>query len=114
MFVDEAALGSDPEHRARISAVLREGLLRDTFAQVIVLAGRDDFQSADFDRHLVLTAGSSAAPPRNNNRTPNRHQETAMTSQTTYDTFIDVCRERKTSRAFDPATPIPPGPLPSL
>ena len=30
-----------------------------------------------------------------------------MTSQTTYDTFIDVCRERKTSRAFDPATPIP-------
>ncbi len=62
MFVDEAALGSDPEHRARISAVLREGLLRDTFAQVIVLAGRDDFHSADFDRNLLLTAGSSAVP----------------------------------------------------
>ncbi len=60
MLVDEAALGSDPERRARISAVLREGLLRDTFAQVIVLAGCDDFDSADFDRHLVLTAGSSA------------------------------------------------------
>ena len=42
--------------------MLRESLLRDTFAQVIVLAGRDDFDSADFDRHLVLTAGSSAVP----------------------------------------------------
>ena len=62
MLVDEAALGSDPEHRARISAVLREGLLRETFAQVIVLAGADDFAAADFDRHLSLTAGSRAVP----------------------------------------------------
>ena len=30
-----------------------------------------------------------------------------MTSHATYDTFIDVCRERRTSRAFDPAAPIP-------
>ncbi len=62
MLVDEAALGSDAEHRARISAVLREGLLRDTFAQVIVLAGTGDFAAAGFDRHLVLAAGSAAAP----------------------------------------------------
>jgi len=62
MFVDEAAFGSDPEHRARISSVLREGLLRDTFAQVIVLAGRDDFQASDFDRHLLLNAGSGTVP----------------------------------------------------
>ncbi len=34
---------------------------------------------------------------------------TTATAETTqaYDTFIEVCRERKTSRAFDPSAPIP-------
>ena len=30
-----------------------------------------------------------------------------MTTEGAYDTFIEVCRERKTSRAFDSAAPIP-------
>ncbi|MDP6758237.1 MAG: AAA family ATPase [Chloroflexota bacterium] len=60
MVIDEAALGSDAEHRARISAVLREGFLRETFAQVIVLVGEGDFRAPDFDRQLTLSDGHAA------------------------------------------------------
>ena len=60
VVVDEAALGSDAEHRARVSAVLREGFLRETFAQVIVLAGEGDFRAADFERHMTLSDGHAA------------------------------------------------------
>ncbi len=60
VVVDEAALGLDAEHRARVSAVLREGFLRETFAQVIVLAGEGDFRAADFERHMTLSDGHAA------------------------------------------------------
>jgi hypothetical protein len=52
--IDDAVLGADPKHRNRISSVLRTGLLRDTFAQVMVMASLNELEASDFDRDLAL------------------------------------------------------------
>ena len=65
LAIDDAVLGSDPEHRNRISSVLREGLLRDTFAQVMVMTGLDELEASDFDRGLILSE-SEGGPGRAN------------------------------------------------
>lgn len=69
--IDDAVLGSDPEHRNRISSVLRKGLLRDTFAQIMVTTGLNELVASDFDRHLALPQNGCGHSPANQVRSGN-------------------------------------------